>query len=64
MDTVNFGDNRWKISYGKYEKLEKKAIDIVSAAVSKHVPYVVTTQKVLSDLEDNIIFIGTRETNN
>ena len=64
MDTVNFGDNRWKISYGKYEKMEKKAIDIVSAAVSKHVPYVVTTQKVLSDLEDNIIFIGTRETNN
>jgi hypothetical protein len=68
MDKVNFGDNRWKIIYGKYEGVEKTSLDILYGAVSQYTEYILTStgcdsieQEELNNI--NPIFIGTKDSN-
>lgn len=66
MPDLNIG--QYKIIYGSYENLEKRAVDTVYGAVSAYVEYTLTAQSAddVSDktiLENNLIFIGTEKSN-
>ncbi|MFA5340739.1 MAG: hypothetical protein WC332_03075 [Clostridia bacterium] len=63
MNTVDYGNDRWKIVYGEYSKMQKKAVELAHSTVSKYVPYCVVTEKKPSSLDDNLILIGTRNDN-
>lgn len=63
MNTADFGEDRWKIIYGNYTGVQKKAIELVNATVSKCVPYCVVTEKSMLSLDDNLILVGTRDDN-
>lgn len=68
MDKVNFGDNRWHVVYGGYEKIGKAALDILYGAVSHHTEYILTASDSAKTKPEelsgiNPIFIGTAENN-
>ena len=75
MDAKSFKGNRWIIISGKYEGVEKYAVDELYKLVQQHVPYILTVyaddanpedlkENLRDDLKNyNIIFIGTEYSN-
>ncbi|HHY23467.1 MAG TPA: hypothetical protein GX527_04405, partial [Clostridiaceae bacterium] len=67
MDPKNFKGSRWVIVPGKYEGVEKYAVDELYKLVQQYVPYVLPVFSDDTDSEKfkdyNVIFIGTEESN-
>lgn len=67
MDPKNFKGSRWVIVSGKYEGVEKYAVDELHKLVQQYVPYVLPVFSDDTDSEKfknyNVIFIGTEESN-
>ena len=67
MDMKSYEGKRWIIVYGKYEGVEKYAVDELYKLVQQYVPYILTISTHDAKPEDirdyNIILIGTEESN-
>lgn len=67
MDVKNYEGTRWAIVMGKYEGIEKYAVNELYKVIQQYVPYVLTVNNdniESQKLKDyNVIFIGTSTTN-
>lgn len=67
MDYVTHEGMRWTIVYGKYDGVEKYALDVLYNVVQPHVPYILTVNSANISIRDlscyNIIFLGTVNSN-
>lgn len=66
MDSRNYGNERWHISFGSYSGPERTAVDMVYGLVQGFVPYVLTAAPVgeaLPETVRNRILVGTLKDN-
>lgn len=66
-ERVDHGNNRWVIVYGRYEGVERYAVNEVNKIIAQYVPYILTVHESSIPKEDlkehNVLFIGTTKSN-
>lgn len=63
--TKTYTGKRWKLVYGGYSGMEKRAVDLVQAAIKRYVPYILPVYHCADVPDDgrNTVYVGTKSSN-
>jgi len=67
MDYTDYGSDRYRIVYGKYDGIQKQAVNRLYGLIDGYVPYVLVVSQAdnieMENLDENIVLIGTSDDN-